>query len=229
MVTTMTTRRGRYSAGQETRTLLIHTAERLFAQRGYYAVTLAEIRDAAGQHNASVIGYYFGSKEKLLRAIFDHRLPRIGADRDALIGKLRSEEGELTVRDGLWSLVEPLFDSVGRGEHYVGLLDRLMETDILGDTFNSANPQAIASGLAVDRALSSAMTDVPEYARRQRIMMVYESVLRTLACYSRSSEVPGRTELTALVDAWEGLLRAPTSAETRAVHDGPAPDTALSR
>lgn len=215
----MTTRRGRYNAGQETRTLLIETAERLFAQRGYHAVTLADIRNAAGQSNASVIGYYFGSKEKLLRAVFDHRLPRINADREALIRERREAGGEPTVRDGLWFLVEPLADSVRRGDHYVGLLDRLMETDILGDTFNSADPRVTASGLAIDSALLSALTDIPEYVRRQRIMMVYESALRTLARYSRSSEVPGRAELTSLVDAWEGLLRAPTSPETRAAHD----------
>ncbi|MFI5718568.1 helix-turn-helix domain-containing protein [Nocardia sp. NPDC051750] len=103
----MTAGRGRYSAGEGTRVLLIETAERLFARRGYEAVTLAEIRSAAGQHNASVISYYFGSKENLLRAVFEHRLPTISADRAALVERLTATGNPLTTRDVLWILVQP--------------------------------------------------------------------------------------------------------------------------
>ncbi|WP_068159947.1 TetR/AcrR family transcriptional regulator [Rhodococcus phenolicus] len=220
----MTARRGRYSTGEETRTLLVEAAERLFAQHGYDAVTLAEIRSAAGQNNASVISYYFGSKSGLLRAVFDHRLPAIGAERDSLVRELNERKGSLTVRDALWGMVRPLADSVREGNHYVALLDRLMETDTLGTAFASADPTVTASGLAIDRTLYDTLVEIPEELRRQRIMMVYESVLRTLARFDRSGTAPGHTELAPLMDAWEGLLRAPISDETRAglTRDGAA-------
>lgn len=211
----MTARRRRYSAGQETRVLLVETAERLFAQRGYDAVTLAEIRSAAGQHNASVITYYFGSKQKLLEAVLEHRLPSISADREAMIRERRAPDGSLGIRDALWCLVQPLADSLRDGNHYVGLLDRLLEADVLGSVFDAADPVVTASGLAIDQALYGALDDLPEDARRQRIMMIYESALRTLARYDQSAGNPGAVELSACIDAWEGLLRAPTSDETR--------------
>ena len=211
----MTARRGRYSAGQETRVLLVETAERLFARRGYEAVTLAEIRSAAGQNNSSVISYYFGSKEKLLEAVLEHRLPAISADRETMIRERCTPDGRLSVRDALWCLVRPLADSLRDGNHYVGLLDRLLESEILGTVFGSADPVVTSSGLAIDQALHAALVDVPEDARRQRIMIVYESALGTLSRYGRSGSSPDHAELSALIDAWEGLLRAPTSAETR--------------
>ena len=215
----MTARLGRYSVGEGTRVLLIETAERLFARHGYDAVTLARIRSAAGQHNASVISYYFGSKENLLRAVFDHRLPAISADRDALVARLTTGTHALTSRETLWVLIQPLADTLHGQNHYVGLLDRLMETDVLGRVFSSANPERTASGFAVDRALHAALGDIPETIRQQRIQMTYESVLRTLARYDRSGTAPSRAELSALIDAWDGLLHAPSSAETCAIGD----------
>ncbi|NKY54795.1 TetR/AcrR family transcriptional regulator [Nocardia flavorosea] len=216
----MTAKRGRYSAGEGTRVLLIETAERLFARRGYDGVTLADIRAAAGQHNASVIGYYFGSKENLLRAIFAHRLPAISADRDALAARSIADGGAPTTRTALWILVQPLANTLRDGNNYVGLLDRLMETEILAHSFRSVDPAMTDSGFGVDRALHTALAELPEELRRQRIGMVYESALHTLARYNRSGTVPGRAELSSLIDAWDGLLHAPASDETRSIRDG---------
>ncbi|MGI5216925.1 TetR/AcrR family transcriptional regulator [Nocardia sp. CA-290969] len=210
----MTAKRSRYQAGEETRALLIETAERLFAQRGYEAVTLAEIRAAAGQHNASVIGYYFGSKENLLRAVLDHRLPVINAEREALVRELTTDGRLLTTREALWALALPLVSSVRRGHHYAGLLDRLMGSEILDRAFHSADPRVTASGLAVDRALRAAVAGLPEAVRRQRITMVYGSMLRTLAGFGRSGNMPDEAGLADLIDACDGLLHAPSTGRT---------------
>ncbi|WP_132471682.1 TetR/AcrR family transcriptional regulator [Rhodococcus sp. SMB37] len=211
----MASRRGRYSSGQETRLLLVETAERLFAMRGYHPVTLADVRAAAGQNNASVVRYYFGSKEGLLTAILDHRLPRISAYRGELIREWVAVGATFTARDALWCLVEPLADSVRRGEYYVALLDRLLEAEIIGKTFIAADPGGTASGFEIDRVLHGVIADIPEDTRKQRVIMVYTSVLGTLAQYARTGAELAPTELPALVDAWEGLLCAPTSEETR--------------
>ncbi len=105
----------------------------------------------------------------------------------------------------------PLANTLRPGNHYAGLLDRMMETEILLRVFTSANPEVTASGLAVDRALHTALDHLPEDLRRHRIQMTYESVLRTLARYDRSGTAPDRAALSTLIDAWDGLLNAPTS------------------
>ena len=52
---------------------IIETAEQLFAKKGYEATTVRDIAEEAGV-NIAMISYYFGSKEKLLEALFNHRL-----------------------------------------------------------------------------------------------------------------------------------------------------------
>ena len=46
-------------------------AEKLFAQRGYHAVTIRDIATEAGVPLA-LVGYYFGPKHELFFAIFEH-------------------------------------------------------------------------------------------------------------------------------------------------------------
>jgi AcrR family transcriptional regulator len=51
---------------------ILHVAERLFADRGFHAVTLRQIAETAGVPLA-LVGYYFGRKHDLINAIFAHR------------------------------------------------------------------------------------------------------------------------------------------------------------
>ncbi len=52
---------------------IIETAERLFADKGFDGTSVRDIADEAGI-NVAMISYYFGSKEKLMEAIFDVRI-----------------------------------------------------------------------------------------------------------------------------------------------------------
>jgi AcrR family transcriptional regulator len=51
---------------------IIATAESLFASRGFEGTSVRDIAEAAGI-NIAMISYYFGSKEKLMEALFDQR------------------------------------------------------------------------------------------------------------------------------------------------------------
>lgn len=53
------------------RQAILLAAERLFAQRGYHAVSIRDIADEAGVPSA-LVGYYFGPKDELFHAIFEH-------------------------------------------------------------------------------------------------------------------------------------------------------------
>ena len=55
---------------------IIETAEELFADRGYDGTSVRDIADVAGI-NVAMISYYFGSKEKLMEALFEHRIGSI--------------------------------------------------------------------------------------------------------------------------------------------------------
>lgn len=202
---------------------LIETAERLFALSGYESVSVSDIRNAAGQQNASVIAYYFGSKENLLHAIFGHRLPAINADREAIALRTSSRGTNMTTREALWTIVQPLANSINSDNHYVGLLDRLMETSILGRIFTSADPTVTTSGSAVNQSLNESLRDLPEDVRLQRIQISYTSMLRTLAGYNRIGAAPTHAELSALIDVWEALLLAPVSDETVAARKAAQP------
>lgn len=55
---------------------IIKTAEQLFASKGFDGTSVRDIADEAGI-NVAMISYYFGSKEKLMEAIFHLRVGNI--------------------------------------------------------------------------------------------------------------------------------------------------------
>ena len=55
---------------------IIETAEQVVPKKGYEATTVRDIAEQAGV-NIAMISYYFGSKEKLLEAVFNHRMGNI--------------------------------------------------------------------------------------------------------------------------------------------------------
>lgn len=57
----------------QTREKVLDTAERLFAKKGFNAVSVREITGAAGVH-LSAVNYYFGSKKNLYEEVFRSRV-----------------------------------------------------------------------------------------------------------------------------------------------------------
>jgi AcrR family transcriptional regulator len=55
---------------------IIETAERLFAKKGFDGTSVRDIAEEAGI-NVAMISYYFGSKEKLMEAIFEVKIGRV--------------------------------------------------------------------------------------------------------------------------------------------------------
>ena len=55
---------------------IIDIAERLFAERGFDGTSVRDIADEAGI-NVAMISYYFGSKEKLMEALFELRVGNV--------------------------------------------------------------------------------------------------------------------------------------------------------
>jgi len=64
-----------------TRLELLLAAEKLFALHGLLGVSLRQIVAATAQRNVSTIHYHFGSREGLVHAICDYRMPAIESAR----------------------------------------------------------------------------------------------------------------------------------------------------
>jgi AcrR family transcriptional regulator len=61
----------RVTAKPDRKQAILLAAERLFAQKGYHAVSIRQIADEASVPLA-LVGYYFGPKQDLFHAIFAH-------------------------------------------------------------------------------------------------------------------------------------------------------------
>ena len=66
---------------------IIQTAEKLFAERGFDGTSVRDIADEANV-NVAMISYYFGSKEKLMEALFELR---VGAVQSRVEGLLKDD------------------------------------------------------------------------------------------------------------------------------------------
>ncbi len=93
-------------------TRILESAERLFASRGIDGVSLRQIGAAAGSANHFVVQYHFGTKERLVRAIFERRLSSLEARRGRRLSRIRSE-GRIHDVDALMHvMLRPLAEEV---------------------------------------------------------------------------------------------------------------------
>src|SRR5690606_18562327 len=69
---------------------LMVAAEKLFGRHGIEAVSLREIAATANHANSSAVQYHFGSKENLVQAVFEMRMPKLEAARAQHLTNARS-------------------------------------------------------------------------------------------------------------------------------------------
>src|SRR5438067_4246868 len=87
-----------------TRDAILAAAERLFAEHGVVAVSNRQVSEAAGQGNNTAVGYHFGTKADLVRAIVRKHAEPIEQARLRML----TEIGDSTdLRDWVACLVRP--------------------------------------------------------------------------------------------------------------------------
>ena len=75
-VSVTTARTVRTDRATSTQEAILKAAERLYAEHGVFAVSNRQVSEAAGQGNNAAVGYHFGTKTDLVRAIeHKHRAP----------------------------------------------------------------------------------------------------------------------------------------------------------
>ena len=97
-------------AKTDTKTRILDTAERLFAQKGFDAVSLRNII-ASARVNLAAVHYHFGSKQALVHAVIARRLRPINEERLAKLAEARANAGKQPVKleRVLECLFRPLF------------------------------------------------------------------------------------------------------------------------
>lgn len=94
---------------------ILDCAEREFAARGYSATPLHKIATAA-RVNQALISYYFGSKEKLYRAIFLRRGSELTQERIRLLDELENNSsGTPTVEELIRCFIVPAISMMYQG------------------------------------------------------------------------------------------------------------------
>src|SRR5689334_11875996 len=89
-----------------TRELILAAAERLFAEHGVFAVSNRQVSEAAGQGNNTAVGYHFGTKADLVRAIARKHAEQIERLRLRMVAEIEPADA----RDWVSCLVRPVTD-----------------------------------------------------------------------------------------------------------------------
>jgi AcrR family transcriptional regulator len=93
-------------ATADTKSQILDTAERLFAQKGFDAVSLRNIVTVA-KVNLAAVHYHFGSKQSLLHTVVARRLRPINEKRLARLAEAQAKAGKRPVK--LERVLECLF------------------------------------------------------------------------------------------------------------------------
>jgi len=217
LTVTVTTARTERATG--TQEAILRAAERLYAEHGVFAVSNRQVSEAAGQGNNAAVGYHFGTKADLVRAIeHKHRGP-IERLREQMVAELGARPG---MRDWVACLVRPLTDhleQLGNPTWYARFAAQVM-TDpayhgmIVRDALSSPSLVEVINGI------STRLPELPADVRAERNVMGRNLLMHSCADRERGLAqgvaVPRASWSAAasgLIDAMVGLWQAPVTEE----------------
>ncbi|MFE3000292.1 TetR family transcriptional regulator [Nocardia sp. NPDC059246] len=203
------------SDGPSTRQILASTALRMFAERGIDAVSLRELTAAAGQRNKTAAQYHFGTKEQLVREIFEQHTGQVNQRRWELLAELGHDSRRLGVAELADALIRPLAEQATRPDaHYLRFLAQV-STPPWVYALTQADPAVTDSVRTVLAALAERLTRIPAPVLRTRLSFSMMLAVRALAGLEHAAPAADdpRTALftTNIVDATVGMLTAPVS------------------
>jgi AcrR family transcriptional regulator len=205
----------RTDRSEGTREVLLVAAERLFAERGMYAVSNRQISEAAGQGNNAAVCYHFGTRTDLLRAIEAKHHRPIEQLRTRMLADL-DDSAEL--RDWVACLVRPLTDhleQIGNPSFYARFAAQAMADPTYHDVV-TADALASSQLMQTVNGINRCMPDLPKRVRFERTVMVRNMLMHTCAEHEgalaqQGPHAPSPWPLAAegLTDAITGLWQAP--------------------
>ncbi|MCI3273655.1 TetR/AcrR family transcriptional regulator [Streptomyces cylindrosporus] len=200
-----------------TREAIRTTAERLFAERGVNAVSNRQISEAAGQGNTAVVGYHFGTKADLVRAIAHHHTERL----ERVTERLLAETGDSAeLRDWVACLVRPTptyLAELGSPTWFARfsaqvMADPALHEIVVDETLSAPVWRRILTGL------HRCLPELPAEVRAERIAMTRHVILhmcadreRALALGTPTPRASWHDAATGMIDAIVGIWTAPVT------------------
>lgn len=213
-VAARTVRTERASTTQEA---ILAAAERLYAEHGMFAVSNRQVSEAAGQGNNAAVGYHFGTKADLVRAIEQKHRGPVEQLRDQMVSEL---DETADMRDWVACLVRPLTDhleTLGNPTWYARFAAQAM-TDpayyhiIVKGALSSPSLVQVVDGI------NRCLPDLPAEVRFERNVMARNLLMHTcadreraLAAGSSPHQSSWRAAASGLIDAIVGLWMAPVT------------------
>ncbi|MGW0199598.1 TetR/AcrR family transcriptional regulator [Nonomuraea sp. NPDC003201] len=202
-----------------TRERILAAAEQLFAEHGVLAVSNRQVSEAAGQGNNAAVGYHFGTKTHLVRAIARKHAEPVERIRERMVAELGDSAD---VRDWVACMVRPVTEhlaDLGSPTWYARFVAQVM-TDpalraIMGDETRSS-PSLRQTVEGFNRCLP----ELPAEVRAERGDMARQLIVLTCADRERAlaegAPTPRATwhdAATGLIDALVGMWLAPVTRE----------------
>ncbi len=200
-----------------TREAILTAAERLYAEHGVFAVSNRQVSEAAGQGNNAAVGYHFGTKTDLVRAIErKHREP-VEELREQMVARA---EGSTDMRDWVACLVRPLTDhltELGNPTWYARFAAQVMADPayhhiVVKDALSSRSLVRVIDGI------NSCLPDLPAEVRMERNIMARNLLMHSCAererALAKGAAVARGTWSAAacgLIDAIVGMWLAPVT------------------
>jgi AcrR family transcriptional regulator len=209
--------RARTDRSTATRTSILDAAERLFAEHGVHEVSNRQVAEAAGQGNTAVVGYHFGTKADLVRALVRRHTAAIERTREDMIERVAGSDD---LRDWLACLVHPTFDhlaALGTPTWYARFGAQVMTDPALRAILVDESLSSPALLRILDR-LHACLPALPPAVRRERsdvgrhlLVHVPAERERALAEGAPTLRASWADTATGLVDVLVGVWLAPVS------------------
>jgi AcrR family transcriptional regulator len=199
-----------------TKEQIVLAAERLFAEHGIDGVSLRQIAQQAQNGNNSAVQYHFGSKDRLVEAVFEYRLPRMRERRDLLIAEHRPDD----LRSWVACLVRWMLEQSELDGSYFQSFVAMLYQYGRRDAFAQVPAGLLADMRADHDQLATYLGHIVEPLRTHRIaqarvLIVHAAADRERARATGQVMLPFAVALGDLVDGMVGFLQAPVSAASR--------------
>jgi AcrR family transcriptional regulator len=201
---------------------LKQAALRLFSENGVDGVTVREIAAAAGQKNHGAVGYYFGSKEALIREVVMDGAVALERLRNDALDRLEQDGGPHGVRDIVDVLVLPATQLMD--EYFISFITLFGMThrDLMLDAIDPAWNRAYGRCLGHLRRLLPEMSPALQNQRFVFMGAYLSAVLaaraRALADHSREHPMwDGAHGLEHFAQTVVALLEAPLDLSAKAL------------
>lgn len=187
---------------------LILAGEQLFAKNGINGASMREIATKAGQGNHAAVQYHFGSREGLVRAIFDYRMDQMETARGAMLDRARISGRLKDARTILEIILLPQLDLQDTdGNHsYASFLSQYLlqsRSPEFGD-FSGSEPPNLTSALQIMR---DRIDYLPPFVAQRRLISVSLMFLNILMRHHGTDESAfGETFSEALEDTMEQIV-----------------------